>query len=100
MNDEGLADAKAANPFVYPDFTQELIQGWEVPASRARSSAGSSHAECRTRRLAVVVVEPPAQLRQDTFGVPVGSRLPVARSRVASLQSICTIHCATSASPG
>src|SRR6266403_4108767 len=72
-------------PFVYPDFTQELIQRWEVPASRARSSAGSSHAECRTRRLAGVVVEPPAQLRQDTFGVPVGSRLPVARSRVASL---------------
>jgi len=24
MNDEGLADAKAANPFVYPEFTQEL----------------------------------------------------------------------------
>jgi hypothetical protein len=26
MNDEGLADAGAASPFVYPDFTQELIQ--------------------------------------------------------------------------
>jgi len=27
MNDEGLADAAAANPFVYPDFTQELVRG-------------------------------------------------------------------------
>ena len=26
MNDEGLADAAAANPFVYPDFTQELVE--------------------------------------------------------------------------
>ena len=24
MHDEGLADSTAANPFVYPDFTQEL----------------------------------------------------------------------------
>ena len=24
MNDEGLADAAAASPFVYPDFTQEV----------------------------------------------------------------------------
>ena len=27
MNDEGLADAKAANPLVYPDFTQEFDAG-------------------------------------------------------------------------
>jgi hypothetical protein len=26
MNDEGLADATAANPFVYPDFTQQLVR--------------------------------------------------------------------------
>ena len=25
MNDEGLADVEAANPFVYPDFTQQLV---------------------------------------------------------------------------
>ncbi len=25
MNDEGLADAAAANPFTYADFTQELV---------------------------------------------------------------------------
>jgi hypothetical protein len=27
MNDEGLADAAAASPFVYPDFTQEWFGG-------------------------------------------------------------------------
>ena len=27
MNDEGLADAAAANPFVYPDFTQVTVTG-------------------------------------------------------------------------
>ena len=26
MSDEGLADVGAANPFVYPDFTQELVR--------------------------------------------------------------------------
>jgi len=25
MDDEGLADVEAANPFVYSDFTQELV---------------------------------------------------------------------------
>ena len=25
MNDEGLADVEAANPFRFPDFTQELV---------------------------------------------------------------------------
>src|SRR5688500_8292652 len=25
INDEGLAEVEAANPFVYPDFTQELV---------------------------------------------------------------------------
>ena len=35
MDDEGLADAGAANPFVYPDFTLEL-----VPASSGSPGHG------------------------------------------------------------
>jgi hypothetical protein len=33
MNDEGLADARAANPFAYPDFTQESVW-WGPPRTR------------------------------------------------------------------
>jgi hypothetical protein len=34
MNDEGLADVAAANPFRLPDFTQEVARMW-FPATRA-----------------------------------------------------------------
>src|SRR5262245_61816617 len=40
MNDEGLADAKAATPFVYPDFTQE--SGTVTTQGRAAGPAVNS----------------------------------------------------------
>jgi hypothetical protein len=42
MTDEGLADVEAANPFVYPDFTQESVRPSRVGAAQA-SSRPSNH---------------------------------------------------------
>src|SRR3989475_2487061 len=45
MNDEGLADAKAANPFVYPDFTQES-RSRLLRRPAIRLGAGTAHKHC------------------------------------------------------
>ena len=41
MNDEGLAAAASANPFVYPDFTQESVSRLASP--RRKPTEGSGH---------------------------------------------------------
>src|SRR5713226_1167848 len=40
IDDEGLADAAAANPFRYPGFTQELVGVRRAPALQRRAGGG------------------------------------------------------------
>src|SRR5438309_8785302 len=72
MNDEGLPDATAANPFRLPRLhpgIDSALGGTGVACPVLRRVFA-----CRVSDAAAGgwVVEPPAQLRQDTFGVPVG----------------------------